>query len=385
VAAISPSREGVTKRVPDAKMLQMKRAADLARLRTLASMGLTAEVFIPALLEALHDIIPSDRNLFDWTDADGQLVRYYFEGTIDHEINQHYFEAFHNKREAEVMPSFRDAVMGRAVVHSADALDRPEFYRSALYNEIWRPQRLHTRTEAIVRGVRGEPLGSLVLYRGPGERKFTRAEEALLAQVVPYVARGLQAPTAELAHEDYLPRRGRPAIVCLDGQGALAHLSPEALKVLLLAHGGVTPDGAARAPLRDDFPTLTAIWQHHRRSAGLSQEQLSMTVDNAWGRFSFESCALKGLGDGNRPMLHVTIQHHEPMEIALRRALDGLRLTPAQKEVCLLLRTGHSHAEIAGLLGVSASTVADHVRKIYARLDVHSAPELNSLILRMAA
>ena len=116
-------------------------------------MGLPAEIFIPALLEALHGIIPSDRNLFDWTDSEGQLVRYYFEGPVDHEINQHYFETFHNKREAEVMPSFREAVTGRAVVHSAEALDRPEFFRSALYNEIWRPQRLRTRTEAVVRGV----------------------------------------------------------------------------------------------------------------------------------------------------------------------------------------------------------------------------------------
>lgn len=362
----------------------MKRAADLARLRTLASMGLTAEAFIPALLEALHGIIPSDRNLFDWTDSTGRLVRYYFEGTVDHEINQHYFETFHNTREAEVMPSFRDAVMGRAVVHSAEQLDRPEFFRSALYNEIWRPQRLHTRTEAIVRGVRGEPLGSLVLYRGPGERKFTRAEEALLAQIAPYVARGLQAPTAELNHAEFVPRRGRRAFACMDDAGVLVHLSPDALKVLLLAHGGVTPERAARVPQRDDFPTLTAIWQHHQRSAGLSQENLVLTVDNAWGRFSFESCPLKGLAPG-RPMLHVTIQHHEPMEVALRRALDNLALTPAQKEVCLLLRTGHSQAEIAGLLGVSASTVADHVRKIYARLDVHSVQELGSLILRLAA
>ncbi|NRF69803.1 response regulator transcription factor [Aquincola sp. S2] len=365
----------------------MKRAADLARLRTLASMGLTAEAFIPALLEALHDIIPSDRNLFDWTDAQGQLIRYYFEGTVDHEINQHYFENFHNTREAEVMPAFHDAVMGRAMVHSADQLDRPEFFRSALYNEIWRPQRLHTRTEAIVRGARGEPLGSLVLYRGPGERKFTRAEEALLAQIAPYVARGLQAPSAEFAQAEYVPRRGRRAIVCLDDAGTLVHLSPEALKILLLAHGGVTPDSAARVPQREDFPTLTALWQQHQRAAGSSPQGPMLTVDNAWGRFTFESCALKSLARGPdaRAMLHVTVQHHEPMDVALRRALDGLALTPAQKEVCLLLRTGHSQAEIAALLGVSATTVADHVRKIYSRLDVHSVQELSSLILRLAA
>jgi DNA-binding CsgD family transcriptional regulator len=346
-------------------------------------MGLPGEVFIPALLEALHGIIPSARNLFDWTDDDGQLIRYYFEGPVDHEINKHYFDAFHNQREAEVMPSFRQAVTGRAVIHSAEMLDRPEFFRSALYNEIWRPQRLHTRVEAVVRGIRGQPLGSLVLYRGPGERKFTRTEEALLSQVVPYVARGLQAAGADLGQIEFTSRRDRRAVLSLGEHGDLLHLSADALKLLLLAHGGVTPESASRVPRRDDFPTLTALWQHHERAAGLSQPNVASTVENAWGRFVFESCKLRALDGGRAPVINVTVQHQEPQGLAYRRVLDTLTLTASQKEVCLLLRGGHSQAEIAKVLEVSPSTVADHVKKIYARLDVHSAHELTSLVQRL--
>ena len=33
---------------------------------------------------------------------------------------------------------------------------------NVIYNEIWRPQKLHSRIEAIVKSSRGEPLGSLV-------------------------------------------------------------------------------------------------------------------------------------------------------------------------------------------------------------------------------
>lgn len=364
-------------------MGRMKHAADMAKLRTLAAMGLTAEVFIPALLELLHGLIPSDRNLFDWTDARGRLLRYYFEGDVDHEINRHYFEAFHNRREAEVMMPFHEAVTSGVVVHSAERLDRPEFFRSALYNEIWRPQRLHTRAEAVVRGVGGEPLGSLVLYRGPGERKFSRAEEALLARIVPYVARGLQAPTAELGGIDYVARRDRRGILCLGADGELLHLSPEVLKLLLLSHGGVTPENASVSPRREHFPTLTALWEQHRRSPGLSRPGTSLSVENAWGRFLFESCPLQTLGLDRAPLLHITVQHHEPQGLALRRVLDNLALTPTQKDVCLLLRTGHSQLEIARLMAVSPSTVADHVKKIYARLDVHSVHELAGLIQRL--
>ena len=363
---------------------EMKRSADLARLRSLAAMGLPGEMFIPALLEALHDIIPSDRNLFDWTDSTGQLVRYYFEGPIDHAINAHYFEMFHNRRESEVMPSFKEAVTGRSVIHSAEELDRPAFFRSALYNEIWRPQRLHTRTEAIVRGVRGQPLGSLVLYRGPGQRKFTRAEEVLLARIVPYVSRGLEAPSAELGGMEYVVNRDRRAVLCLGAGGDVMHLSPDALKILLLSHGGVTPERASRAPRRDDFPTLTALWQHHADAELLSQPDVALTVENAWGRFVYESRVLFPLNRADDQVVHITIEHQEPKALAVRRVLDTLSITPTQKEVCLLLRTGYSQAEIAKLMAISASTVSDHVKKIYSRLGVHSVHELTNLIQQAA-
>lgn len=358
----------------------MKHAAELASLRALSTLGLSAELYIPALLEQLHGLIPSLRNLFDWTDAQGNLVRYYFEGPIDQAIAAHYFEEFHNRREGDVMPTFRQAVTGRSVIRSAQELDHPEFFRSALYNEIWRPQGLHTRLEAVVKGALGQPLGSLVLYRGPGERRFVRDDEQLLAQVARYVARALEAPSAALAAGEFVERRDRRAVLSLGHDGRLLHLSPDALKMLLLSHGGVTPEGASRAPRREDFPTLSMLWQHHARAPALSQDQVTLTVENAWGRFIYESAPLAPLGDGTPPLIHVSIRQLEPHGLGLRRAIDGLPLTPAQREVAALLHAGRSTADIAASLSIAPSTVADHVRKIYARLDVHSQHELSACI-----
>jgi DNA-binding CsgD family transcriptional regulator len=62
--------------------------------------------------------------------------------------------------------------------------------------------------------------------------------------------------------------------------------------------------------------------------------------------------------------------------VAWRRALAGLHLSIAQTEVCALLRAGYTQQQIGAALGVAPSTVADHVRKIYGRLDVHSVREL---------
>lgn len=363
----------------------MKHSADLSSLRALSRCGLSAEAFIPAALEALHNVVPSYRNLFDWTDPQGNLVRYYFEGPIDHRVAAHYFEEFHNRREGEVMPRFRQSVNGRALIRSADELDRPEFYRSALYNEIWRPQGLHTRIEAIVRSARNEPLGSLVLYRAPGDPRFGRDDEQALAQAAIYVARGLEAGQAAPDADAAAGNPGRRASLNLGPGGVLMHLSSDALKLLLLAHGGVTPEGVSRTPRREDFGTLNLLWQHHERGRGLSREGLSLTIENAWGRFVFDSDVMAALRSDELPMIHVGIQHVEPRVVAVRRALDRLPLSPAQREVCALLNEGRSQIEISSALSVAPSTVADHVRKIYAKLDVHSAGELASRLSALGA
>lgn len=358
----------------------MKHSVGLSSLRALSRSGLSAESFIPAALEALHNIVPSFRNLFDWTDVEGNLIRYYYEGPIDHQIAAHYFEEFHNRREGEVMPPFRQAVNGRAMIHSADQLDRPEFFRSALYNEIWRPQGLHTRVEVIVRGSGGQPLGSLVLYRAPGDPRFTADEERVLAQAAVYVARGVEAGQKAALSDDFNANLRRRAALNLGPQGELMHLSPEALKLLLLAHGGVTPHSVSKRPRREDFATLDMLWQHHLRGRGMSREGLSLTIENTWGRFIFDSEAMVPVSGSVAPMIHVGIQHFEPRVVALRRTLDQLPLSPAQREVCALLHSGLSQAEISETLSVAPSTVADHVRKIYAKLDIHSIGELSKRI-----
>ena len=361
----------------------MKQSARIASIRALAGLGLPGEQFVPALLEALHHAIPSSRNLFDWTDAHGNLVRYFFEGPIDPEIARHYFEEFYNRREAEAMGSFRDVVTGRATVHSAAELATPTFFRSALYNEIWRPQGLHTRLESIVKDARGKPLGSLVLYRGKGDPDFNREEERLLSDIVPYVARGLESESTMAL--DFVQRRERHAVLSLAADGSLTHLSDDAHKMLLLSHGGITPETAGRAPTSGDFPTLALLAEQIRRHQRASRQHVALTVDNAWGRFVFEAEPMSAAVRGAATAIHVSIQHQEPRAIAWRRALSGLHLSIAQTEVCALLRAGYTQPQIAAALCIAPSTVADHVKKIYSRLDVHSSRELCSRIDELVA
>src|SRR4030095_8704837 len=105
----------------------MKHARAIATVRELCSLGLPSELFVPALLESMHAVIPSARNLFDWIDSGGHIERYYFEGAIDSKIARLYFNEFYNRREGEAMPRFSDLARGSAVIRSAQELDRSSF------------------------------------------------------------------------------------------------------------------------------------------------------------------------------------------------------------------------------------------------------------------
>jgi DNA-binding CsgD family transcriptional regulator len=48
-------------------------------------------------------------------------------------------------------------------------------------------------------------------------------------------------------------------------------------------------------------------------------------------------------------------------------------LTPRESEVLRLLARGRSYGQIALQLGVSINTVATHIKKLYLKLDVHTA------------
>jgi two-component system response regulator NreC len=57
-------------------------------------------------------------------------------------------------------------------------------------------------------------------------------------------------------------------------------------------------------------------------------------------------------------------------------------LTPRQRQVLTLIGDGLSNAEIAGLLEISAKTVARHRENIMARLNLHSRTELVKYAIR---
>jgi DNA-binding CsgD family transcriptional regulator len=55
-------------------------------------------------------------------------------------------------------------------------------------------------------------------------------------------------------------------------------------------------------------------------------------------------------------------------------------LTPRQKEVVLLICEGYTNKQIADKLYISIATVKTHIRRIFAKFNLHSKAELRLLL-----
>lgn len=366
-----------------------------AAIQALCAQRLSAETLVPAVLEALHRLVPSSRNLFDWTDARGRLLRYYFEGPIDATIAQLYFDEFHNRREAEAMPAFDALARTPMGIHSAAALDTPAFFASALYREIWRPQGLKYRVEAVLRGRDGTLIGSLVLYRGPDDTCFTSAEERRLAQVLPAFGAALERAGQAEAAARHVPSPDPVESLVLGMDQRVRHATPGAHRLLLLASGGVSRDALAQPLDRLASlvlaPLLQRLGGHSHMGVGCAAAAHTvpplpeLRLSNAWGQFVVRARLLTPTASVETCLLLVDLVRQEPHSVALARRLGQLPLTPGQAQVCAGLVQGQSQACIARQLGVAPATVVDHVRKSYRALGVNSALELQALVERPLA
>lgn len=295
------------------------------------------------------------------------------------------------------MPAFASIVDMPMGVRSAADLSTRRFYNSALYQEIWKPQGMHTRMEGIVRDARGKLLGSLVLYRGPSDPAFSREDEVVLASALPWIARGLSPPAvgsrpvrAEATR--YVPAAEQAETLLLGAAGEVMSASPGGIGMLLLANVGLSPPsllGAANEVDRAARRLLEQLRRCGEAAARRGEPQVlrtdlrTFTLINAHGRFIVEGRTLRNPWQPDAPewsWTQVSLRRMEPHEVAVNRVLRELALSPGQLSVSGLLYQGLGAKQIAELQGVAPSTVIDHIRKIYSALDVRSAMELRSHI-----
>lgn len=365
----------------------------VARIRQLSCLGLGGEAVVPEVLRELHGLVPSGSNIFAWAGTAGEISNVYTEHPGWVHMGPLYFSEFYERREREVILTFSESMRlrdGPAVRHVDSFLkvDRREFLRSALFNEVLRQVDDHQRLFFAVReGARG--LGSILLGRGQHDPPFTKDEAKSLELIAPHIAHAL-APRANLDVE--LADTDEEGLIVAGLDARILHLTPQAERLLLLScYPQFSPDMRLRDAGRFVLPPpVVRICQNLARAfkerlAEDLWERLAPPVwhhRNVWGGFTFRAYWLTAPEAGGAPpLLGVTVHRQEPLPLRFSRRMDDLPLSARESEACLLLVAGHSRTTIAEKLGVSQHTAISHCRNIYAKLDVRNRTELAAKVL----
>lgn len=348
----------------------MKNAVAFAYIRQLCSLGLGGEVIMPVLCTAIHQVIPSYANTFLWAGSNGEISNMYCEYHLSQVVQLYLSEYEHFRDE---LPDFVDSIKSGRVT---DLRTMPAgFLQSEKYNLIYRPHGYHHALGGIAREG-GHGLGGMVLYRRSEDPAFTDDEEREMARLMRYVAHGL---TRRPDHDETFVDGPRSGLVILNRSGVTVHISAGARELLHLAtHETFGPKEARQ--YRSDVAVPPLVKQLCQSLVdtfeGRATEPPALHHQNAWGRFAFRAYWLESTGDNVSGLIAVTVQHSQPLALKVMRNMHTLPLSSKQKEVCLLVATGHNNESIARRLNISVTTVRDHLSKIYDKFAFHDRQDL---------
>lgn len=344
--------------------MTMKNSKTISHIRQLCCLGVESHAVMPALIEALHDLIPSSNNLFIWTDKEGTPIERYCEVYIPAVI----------EAAQQNLPGKTDL---KAIVKSGQTVGSlrerpPEFYRSPYFAEVYGPMRARHSLDAVVRTSRGIE-GILVLHRDSA-KPFTKEEATELESVLPYIRHVWTGPQSASAHL-YTDSDGHGTIICT-ADGRIQHLSQNASQLLAMAqqHKGVSlAELSARLP--DELKELTTRLQT-LATPGAHAGPPALFLNNRWGRFVFRATWLDSMTQPQDRMVAISIARQEPLAVSVVRGFQKSPLSPKQRDVALMLVTGRSAEDIVRELSISVTTYKDHLRKIYEKLGITKRVDL---------
>lgn len=352
----------------------------MARFRVLCSLGLGGEAIMPALVDALHKLIPWHVAAFFWVDPQGRILNIFDGGAVDRKILSIYASEFSKHARTAYGCGFANAVRTMAGVQELPDWGNG-FFSTDFYNLIWRSFGAHQAIQAIIREGSKPARGALVLYRTAQGKTFSADEKRLLENLIPYIAHALEQP--RMPTNPVLEPTDDRGLVILDQSGKLRYRCPAAQRLLTqigyptIGHLTSERDEVgtpARQILAGLAQRLVAIFNGHTAAPPVEN------ADTPWGRFVLRAYWLDASEEAVSGCIGVTIERHEPFVVQMWRRTAGLPLSPTQQEVCLLLAQGMTRAEIARRLHIGESTAIDHVRKLYDKLGVSGRSEMLTLL-----
>lgn len=355
--------------------METKQSLAIAKLRQACCAGLPSRTLMPMVLAQLRELIPAACCQFTWSSETGRLANFWSDTFMPRRTA--WIILHHKRYEADAGVSFRELVMFGRPTGNLRVWWEQGFEASATYAAVFEPYGFKWFLDGVVRDAM-RPYGCIALIRRREDPDFSAAEEALLAQVLPYVAHAMRVAITRPAR--FVRAAGRSAMIVCDAEGTVLEWSDQAhqLAVFALVESIDLDAQVAQDDFSEMHETLREIARElHERieASGQAAELPALVRRNGWGEFVFRGYRLKG-PQGAPVRTAILIEQLVPLEAHLLERVNATDLTLRQKEIAMLSARGVPNADIARQLCITPHTLKDYFKAIYARLEINSHQQL---------
>ncbi|MCD2188945.1 response regulator transcription factor [Actinomycetospora soli] len=338
------------------------------QIDALAVAGLDWETFGRTAVETLHRAMPFAASCFASVDPATHIVTANVKsGGLD---NDHDVEWSFHEYEVDDLYDFRSLSCGGGGVVTLQSSTGGDPARSRRWAELFSPVWDFSDELRVTLSVDGVTWGGLALFHEG--RAFTAAEQAFVASVSEGLARGLRSglvAAAAAGADEARPAVSGPAVLVVDGRGEVASANLGAAE--RLADLGCADLGAAQLP--QIVKALVAAARRMSSTPGAATPRARMRA--AGGRWVVAHASPLVSRDGGTPDVVVTIDDARPPEI-IPLVVASYGLTDRERDVVARVLQGVDTADIARALHLSAYTVQDHLKRVFAKVGVRSRREL---------
>jgi DNA-binding CsgD family transcriptional regulator len=263
------------------------------------------------------------------------------------------------------MPALMRDRAGVSTLHRAT---RGNADSSARYRDVLAPTGLGRELRAVLRE-RGRAWGALILFRETDAPDFSTTELRLLSSVGPTIARAVRRCLllSEVTHRDAATGPGIVLLRRSGGELAVETASRAAHRWL-----ADVPDGTLQG---SGVPVVVASLAQRAFTAADRTSRIRLRARSG-GWLTLHVDVL----DSDEPgvdRLSLVIEPTRPHELAEVIAA-AYALSDRERAVARLVVAGHTNRQIATALWLSPHTVSDHLKNVFAKLDVTNRAELTA-------
>ena len=349
----------------------------LDHLRVIAELPYPSWALMPLLTSLIRQKVAGTVFSFAWFSKHQSLPMALWVDPVNTTAYQG-FMAHHERIFSELPFSVMWSTRGRII---RDTENHPAYVQSTVYREVFVPYNIHWGM-AVPVPMSGSCNGIMNICRPRDGGAFTDNDWQTWDQIS-LALTDLDRPQHPFSSLPGAPfcREAETTSLWLGNNGQFLAQGARTRDLLFLAQrcGMASTDW-----MLPDVRALPANVRSAAEALISSREPTGcreITLLYPWGRFDFMLEKMAVVDHLRDTRISVVIHYHEPLDVAVARALWGWPLSPQEKRILIASARHPTQSELAQALGLTVGTLKNYINKMQARLQMVSREEIIDAVL----